>query len=319
MKFMLCITILFSLSPAIAMAMKEAPIDMEAATPQPDLTPPEALEIIKILNNPDKYEQPDHIAIIGDHGSGKTTLGARIIKDIDASYRRHHMHKLLRYYQRFTDEKELKNNVILSLINPTIETAIKEGKSKAVLLLENFHMLYINQHKKPFKYLLNALNPSNYVDLRPPLLLINVSLPFSNNPKLPPIEGANIIRVQPPNLIARKQLIQYWVEQNNYVCDEASQFALAEITKGKSIATIAVFLADEVHRNTRKLDNVQKQHQSSLHNNPVDIAIIPESQTTQPTIQQPEPPSCAPQSASAQSQEITRPIEVTSGNCCTIV
>jgi hypothetical protein len=245
MKSAFCIAFLLSLSVCTAHAMQEQPIIMEALTPPPDLMPPEAKELIEILNNPDKHEQPDHISIIGNSGSGKTTICEQIIAEIGATPMFCDGYDLVNGYAECSDKSEIEITVLQSLVMPTIQAAQQQQKSRAVLVISNFQALYNKQSREPIRHLLTALNPANYADLKPALLIINESLPLNNNPQfeLPPAEGKNIIHITPPNLAQREQFIRYLVEQYNYPCDNAVQQQLAQTTEGKSLMTIAFFLS----------------------------------------------------------------------------
>lgn len=249
MKSVFCIAFLLSLSGCITHAMQEQPIIMEATTPPPDLMPSEARAIIKILNNPDKYEQPDHISIIGKPGSGKTTICKRIIAEINASPMFCDGYDLIESYSSCTDEKTIRESIKNHLIAPSIQEALQNQRSRAVLVIQRFELLYCNQSQRHINYILKGLNPSNYADLKPPLLIINESEPLKNPSKLPPVKGANIIHIAPPDLTTRKQFIRYLVAQHNYACNEETQEAMAQTTHGKSLSAIAGFLAHQCHIN----------------------------------------------------------------------
>jgi GTPase SAR1 family protein len=246
MKSTFCLTLVLLLSVDIAYAMdQETAIFRPIAEPlKPDLMPAAGKEIIKILNRPKKYEQPDHITIIGAPGSGKTTIIERIIKSIDGTYVScDAMTILMRLGHTLNiDESKLNKFIFKEIINPTFTAAEQEGKPKAVLVLQNFQELYNNQHKRLNRLILKALNPSDYAGHRPPLLIINESLPLKQHFRLPPIEGENIIRITPPDLPARTQLIRYLVWQRNYICDTQTQEELIQKTKGQSLAMITLFV-----------------------------------------------------------------------------
>lgn len=251
MKSALWITLLLSLYPGITQAMEEQPITMEATNPPPDLMPTQALRIIKMLQSTDKSQHPDHITIIGEAGSGKSTISARIMREIDGAGFSCDGYDLRKSYGKCHDEQAIRKSVLEDLILPTVAEAKKEGKSRAVFIIPAFEVLYNNQ-SNPIRYVLKALNPANFTNLERPLLIINETLPLKNHRGLPPVEGDNVIHIAPPMLQQREKLIQYWVNRYHYPCNDDMQYKLAMETPGKSISMLQLYLRNACAREIQK-------------------------------------------------------------------
>jgi len=255
--------------------MEEQPIIMQTATPRPDLMPEQAFKIIEKLKDPDKRKHPDHIAIIGESGSGRSTICSRIINEIDAIPLVCDGYELTKCYGACNDQQVIKKSVLEDLILPTIAEAQQAGKSRAVLIIPAFELLYHNQNKdplnqnkdNPIRYLLRVLNPANFTHLKPPLLIINEFLPLKIPLKAKPVEGENIIHIEPPSLEQRRLLIRYWVERNQYICDQTTQENLVRNTDGQSITTISLILRNVCLQKAREK---QQQQASSSSSNDTD-------------------------------------------------
>jgi hypothetical protein len=248
------LTILSMLITSMACAMHNQP---------PDLMPEQALKIIKMLKSSDKTQHPDLIAIIGESGSGKSTICARIIQEIDAAPLLCDGYHLTKSYGACDDPQAIRKSVLEDLILPTIAEAQQAGKSRAVFIIPAFELLYHNQNKdprnqnkdNPIRCLLRALNPANFTNLELPLLIITETLPLKIPPKADPVEGENVIHIQPPTLEQRRMLIQYWIKQRQYVCDQTTQEEIAVSTEGKTITTIACFLSSRCNIKARQSAN----------------------------------------------------------------
>lgn len=208
---------------------------------QPDLTPAAAHEIIEILNHPEKYEQPDHVLVIGNPGSGKSTVCNKIIHSIEGSHLPCNAQDLINYCTKLTDEQQIMQMIWQYVVHPTIASAQEHKKNRAILLLDNFHLLYIHRHTPQVKCILKTLDPTQYKDIKPSFFIISESLPLDND-----IKGSNVIEIKPHDLATRKNLIRYLLKQRHlYEYDTETIECLAQETENKSITTIKAILQSD--------------------------------------------------------------------------
>lgn len=206
--------------------------------PPLDLMPAAARENIEILNHPDKYEQPDHILVMGKPGNGKSTVCYQIIKSVNAYHLVCNAQDLFTYYTTSrSNEDKIAQEIEQYVINPIITEAQKKNKARAILLLENFHVLYRNRNTKQIRSVLKALEPTQYAARRPSFLIIAESLPLAQN-----MQGTNIIRIEPPDLPTRRKLLYYFAVSYRYTCDPEVLEHLAQETENRSIITIKAAL-----------------------------------------------------------------------------
>lgn len=159
-------------------------------------------ELIKILNHPEEYEQPDHVLICGKSGSGKSAIFNQIIENINASYISCEASDLIDYDKAVPNKLIMDGNLKKIIVDKAIREATRANTKIAVLLINHFHLLY--EKRKSLPYLMRSLDPNNHQEqaiknnIR--FLIVGKSHPLDSS-----VNGENIILTSPARKSALEQ------------------------------------------------------------------------------------------------------------------
>ncbi len=250
---------------------------------QPNLMPPAAKKLIKLLNDAEQEDQPHVIIFHGPPGSGKTTLIMDFMARINGAPAWIDASDILAQLPSLTDENALKKAIVDKFVTPTLHQAEEKNASRAALVINNLDDLLNHPKTRRVQLILDMLFNTQHLDNQQiPMLIFCEAQHY-----LEKLEGAAAIRVTHPNAPARAKLISYFINSRiNTTCESNTLKKLVEQTEDYSMTEIQTRTQEVIDNYNKRTGHTSSSSSSASPSSPShdkEITSRPTTPTASPT------------------------------------